>query len=104
MNPYFLDDEERTGAIIETLAYAGQKHLTPALYEKNLKGISIRDEDSAAMRTSILSMIDGVDIFAVTEDEYFCLFVDESATEAVEYELRKAERRDGYCDWKKIKA
>ena len=60
------------------------------------------DEDSAAMRTSILSMIDGVDIFAITEDEYFCISVDELAAEAVEYELRKAERRDGYCDWKKI--
>ena len=47
--PLILDDEERTGAIIETLAYMGQKILTPALYEKNLKGISIRDEDSAAM-------------------------------------------------------
>lgn len=60
------------------------------------------DEDSAAMRTSILSMIDGVDIFTITEDEYFCISVDEFAAEAVEYELRKAERRDGYCDWKKI--
>ncbi len=47
--PLILEDEERTGAIIETLAYAGQKYLTPALYEKNLKGISVRDEDSAAM-------------------------------------------------------
>ncbi|MBE6640155.1 MAG: extracellular solute-binding protein [Ruminococcaceae bacterium] len=47
--PLILDDEERTGAIIETLAYLGQTTLTPALYEKNLKGISVRDEDSAAM-------------------------------------------------------
>ena len=47
--PLILEDEERTGAIIETLSYYGQKTLTPALYEKNLKGNSIRDEDSAEM-------------------------------------------------------
>jgi hypothetical protein len=59
------------------------------------------EEDSAEMRKTFLSLIDGVKVFTSSQDKTY-LFVDESAVEAVEYELRKAERRDGYCDWKKI--
>lgn len=47
--PAIQEDEERASAIIEALAYEGQKILTPALYEKTLKTNQVRDEDTADM-------------------------------------------------------
>lgn len=59
-------------------------------------------EDAKEMRTKYLSWIDGVDIFAVAEDESVIFACEDEAIEAVEYELRKAERNDGYCKIEKI--
>ncbi len=47
--PLVQENEERTSTIVEALAYYGQKVLTPALYEKTVKGSQIRDEDTARM-------------------------------------------------------
>lgn len=47
--PAIQEDEERTSAIAETLAYEGKQILTPALYERTLKTNQVRDEDSADM-------------------------------------------------------
>ena len=47
--PLIQEDVERTGIIAETLAYYGQRILTPAIYEKTIKGSQVRDEDSAEM-------------------------------------------------------
>lgn len=47
--PITADDQARTGAVIESLAYYGQKLITPAYYDKTLKGKYFRDEESAAM-------------------------------------------------------
>ena len=47
--PITTADQARTGAVIESLAYYGQKQLTPAYYETTLKGKYFRDEESAAM-------------------------------------------------------
>ena len=53
-------------------------------------------------RLSILALLDTV----VTEREGDSLEViitcEEEDTEAVEYELRKAKRRDDFCEWTKI--
>lgn len=59
-------------------------------------------EDAKEMRTGYLSLIDGVDIFVIAEDGSIIFSCEVEAIEAVEYELRKAERRDGYCKWEKI--
>lgn len=47
--PITAEDQARTGAVIESLAYYGQKLITPAYYDKTLKGKYFRDEESAAM-------------------------------------------------------
>ncbi|MBQ7011662.1 MAG: extracellular solute-binding protein [Clostridia bacterium] len=47
--PAFYEDGDRTGAIVEALAYHGQKILTPAYYEATLQGTYIRDEESGEM-------------------------------------------------------
>ena len=49
------EDEGRTSAIAEALAYYGQKIVTPALYDKTVKGGQIRDEDTADMLDIIYS-------------------------------------------------
>ena len=49
MVPTFIDNEERTGAVIEMLAYQGKQILTPAYFEKTLVGREMRDEDSEEM-------------------------------------------------------
>jgi hypothetical protein len=59
------------------------------------------DDDAVDMRTRFLMLIDGITL-QVIEDDYFYFVCEDEAIEAIEYELRKAERRDGYCDWKKI--
>lgn len=47
--PITVADPDMSGALMEALSYYGQKIITPAYYEKNLKGKYIRDEESAAM-------------------------------------------------------
>jgi len=64
--PQVGDDEERTGNIIEALAYGGDKYITPAYYDITLKTKHARDEESSAMldiifagRSADLGYIDG---------------------------------------------
>lgn len=47
--PLTAEDPARAGAIIESLAYYGQKYITPAYYETTLKGKYFRDDESAEM-------------------------------------------------------
>lgn len=47
--PTMVQEQERTGIILEELAYYGQQVLTPAYYEKTLVGQYTRDEESAEM-------------------------------------------------------
>ncbi|MBQ7011554.1 MAG: hypothetical protein IJN63_07585 [Clostridia bacterium] len=49
MVPTFMEDEDRTGAVVEALAYYGKQLLTPAYFEKTLVGREMRDEDSEEM-------------------------------------------------------
>ena len=53
--PSVVEGRERTGVILETLAYESQKTLTPAYYEKTLNGKYFRDEESAEMLDILLS-------------------------------------------------
>lgn len=47
--PFLIEDEDRTGAIMETLAYYSKQYLTPAYYEQTLVGTYIRDDESEEM-------------------------------------------------------
>ena len=47
--PYFVEDPERTGMLLEILAYKGKEYVTPAFYEKQLVGTYIRDDESEQM-------------------------------------------------------
>jgi len=47
--PESVKDLDRTGVVLELLAYKGQEYLTPAYYEKTLVGQYTRDEESAEM-------------------------------------------------------
>lgn len=60
------------------------------------------EEDSKDLRKTYLELIDEVYCIHETEDGSLFFSVPDEAIEAVEYELRKAERRDGYCKWEKI--
>ena len=53
--PSVQADAERTGAILEALAYESYKTVTPAYYEKTLVGKYIRDDESREMVDIILS-------------------------------------------------
>ena len=53
--PILIEEEERTGAILETLAYYSKQYLTPAYYEKTLVGTYFRDDESAEMLDLIFS-------------------------------------------------
>lgn len=55
--PYLVEDVERTGVILDALAYYGQKIVTPAYYEKTIVGQSTRDEESVEMLDIILSTV-----------------------------------------------
>lgn len=46
--PASAADPEKSGAVLDALAYYGSELLTPAYYEKTLTGQYFRDEDSAA--------------------------------------------------------
>ena len=47
--PESVQDLDRTGIVLELLAYKGKEYLTPAYYEKTLVGQYTRDEESAEM-------------------------------------------------------
>lgn len=47
--PMICSDPERTGLVMETLAYYSNEYLTPAVYEVTLKGKVARDDDSSIM-------------------------------------------------------
>ena len=56
--------------------------------------------DAKEMRMRILNCIDSVSILDC--DEYVIVNCNKEDCEAVEYELRKAERRDDFCIWEEI--
>lgn len=47
--PITVEDAAMSGAVLEALSYYGKKIITPAYYEKTLKGKYFRDEESADM-------------------------------------------------------
>lgn len=47
--PLTAADPEKSGAVLEALAYYGKEYTTPAYYEKTLTGRYFRDEDSTAI-------------------------------------------------------
>jgi len=47
--PLYLEDGEYVGSVVEALAYHGKELVTPAVYEKTLKGVYSRDEESYEM-------------------------------------------------------
>ena len=47
--PKICSDTERTGLVMETMAYYSDIYLTPAVYEVTLKGKVARDDDSSIM-------------------------------------------------------
>ena len=53
-------------------------------------------------RISILTLFDTVTVDRKEDALDIVITCADEDVEAVEYELRKAERRDDYCDWKKI--
>jgi len=53
--PMVLEDAERTGIIVESLAYYGQNIVRPAFYDKTLYGQNFRDDESGEMLDVILS-------------------------------------------------
>ena len=55
--PILLENPERTGRVLDALAYYGKEILTPAYYEKTIVGQSTRDEESIQMLDIILSTV-----------------------------------------------
>jgi len=53
--PEMAADHERSGIVLEELAYQGLKLLTPAYYDQTLVGKSVRDEESVDMLDIIFS-------------------------------------------------
>lgn len=47
--PAMIQDAERTGIVLEELAYQGKEILTPAYYDQTLVGQTMRDEESVEM-------------------------------------------------------
>lgn len=58
-------------------------------------------EEAKEYRMRIIECIDNLEICELPTGE-ICIKCDDDTAECVEYELRKAERRDDYCDWEKI--
>jgi hypothetical protein len=59
-------------------------------------------DEAKEYRISILSLLDGVTIEELPDDKV-CITCDEATAEVIEYELRKADRRDDRgCKWRKI--
>ena len=59
-------------------------------------------EEAIDYRLSILTLLDTVVIDRGEDSLEIVITCADEDVEAVEYELRKAERRDDYCIWEKI--
>lgn len=59
-------------------------------------------EEAIDYRIEMLEIIDSVKIVRDSDSLEFTLECATDDIEAVEYELRKAERRDDYCLWERI--
>lgn len=59
-------------------------------------------EEAIDYRTEMLKIIDSVKIVRDSDSLEFIVRCAADDIEAVEYELRKAERRDDYCLWERI--
>lgn len=59
-------------------------------------------EEAIDYRIEMLEIIDSVKITRDSDSLGFILECVTEDIEAVEYELRKAERRDDYCIWERI--
>lgn len=55
--PFFVENPERTGMLLEILAYKGMKYVTPAFYEKQLVGRDTRDNESEEMLNIIYANV-----------------------------------------------
>ncbi len=55
--PYYVEDAERTGMLIEIIAYKGMEAVTPAFYEKQLIGRDSRDDESEEMLDVVYSNV-----------------------------------------------
>lgn len=53
--PKLIENEDRTGAVVEALAYYSRQYMTPAYYERTLTGTYIRDDESKDMLDLIFS-------------------------------------------------
>ena len=47
--PYFIENPERTGMLLEILSYKGKQYVTPAFYDMQLLGRDTRDNESEEM-------------------------------------------------------
>lgn len=55
------------------------------------------------MRLKNLCLLEAIDFYFLEEDGSVLIQCQTDRIDAVEYELRRAERNDFYCDWKRIK-
>ncbi len=55
--PFFVEDPERTGLLLEILAYKGMQYVTPSFYELQLIGRDTRDNESEGMLDIIYSNV-----------------------------------------------
>ena len=85
--PEIAKDYDRSGIVLEALAYQGQKLLTPAYYDQTLIGKSVRDEESVAMLDIIFaSRVFDVGIYyniGTYKNELGRLFVTRSALSSI---------------------
>ncbi len=59
------------------------------------------EEDSKNMRIRIINLALEANESISEEGDIVTIICEEESTECVEYELHKAERNDGYCEWTK---
>lgn len=59
-------------------------------------------EEARDYRISIMKIFDEVEICEYPDGRVY-IRCPKEMEEAVEYELRKAERRDDYCEWERIR-
>ena len=85
--PELVKSYERSGIVLEALAYQGKKLLTPAYYDQTLIGKSVRDEESVAMLDIIFaSRVFDVGIYyniGTYKNELGRLFVTRSALSSI---------------------
>ena len=59
-------------------------------------------EEAKDYRMRMISLLDGVEMCEFPDGEVFIKCDDEETAECVEFELRRAESRDDFCDWGKV--